>query len=132
MNVLPPGPPRAGGLTDALRAVAATLGELAQVRGALFAVELREEVQRRKDMLVLAALGVALLHTAFLLLTVLVVALFWDSHRIAALGAVAGLYLAGGTAAFMRLRVNALANPDPFADTVRELGRDLATLRTQR
>ena len=31
------------------------------MRGALFAVELREEVQRRKQMLVFAVLGVALL-----------------------------------------------------------------------
>lgn len=128
MMTVPLQSPAAGGLREALRTMGATLGEMAHVRGALFALELREEVLRRKHMLVLATFGVTALHMALLLITVLVAAIFWDTHRIAAIVAMAALYLACGIAALLRLRANAAASPDPFADTLRELRRDLAAL----
>ena len=129
MSALPLARPGAEGLLDALRAIGATLEGTLRIRGALFAVELREEVERRKARLVLAVAAGAMLHTAFLLATALVAALFWDTHRVAAIAVMAALYLAGGTAAILRLRANAAASPDPFAETLRELGRDLAGLR---
>ena len=129
MSQRPAAPPATSGLLDALRAVGATLNEIVHVRGALFAVELREEVQRRKQMLVLAVLGVALLHMAFLLLTLLVAVVFWDTHRVGAIAALAALYLGCGVAAFQRLRAEAAASPGPFAATLGELDRDLAGLR---
>ena len=118
-------PPATQGLLSALRAAGATLNELVRVRGALFAVELREEVERRRQMLVLAALGFAFLHTALLLVTLFVAVAFWDSHRIAAVGAMALLYLGCGAAALLRLRQDAAAAPAPFAATLGELERDL-------
>jgi len=129
MSALPLARPGAEGLLDALRSIGATLEETLRIRGALFAVELREEVERRKARLVLAVAAGAMLHTAFLLATALVAALFWDTHRVAAIAVMAALYLAGGAAAILRLRANAAASPDPFAETLRELGRDLAGLR---
>jgi uncharacterized membrane protein YqjE len=118
-------PPATQGLFSALRAAGATLNELCRVRGALFAVELREEVERRKQMLVLAALGFAFLHTALLLVTLFVAVVFWESHRVAAIGAMALLYLGCGAAALLRLRQDAAAAPSPFAGTLGELERDL-------
>jgi uncharacterized membrane protein YqjE len=122
-------PPASRGLLDALRAIGGTLNEILHIRGALFAVELQEEIERRKQMLVLAALGLAFLHTALLLLTLFVVVVFWDTHRIAAIGAMATLYLACGGAALVRLRHEARASPAPFAATLSELQQDLAGLR---
>jgi uncharacterized membrane protein YqjE len=116
-------------LLAALRAVGATLGEMFRVRGALFEVELREEVGRRKRTLLLAALGFAFLHTALLLLSVFVAVVFWDTHRVAAIGGMTVLYLALGAAALIRLRVEAAASPSPFAATLAELDRDLSGLR---
>jgi uncharacterized membrane protein YqjE len=122
-------PPATQGLLSALRAAGATLNELVRVRGALFAVELREEVERRRQMLVLAALGFAFLHTALLLVTLFVAVAFWDSHRIAAVGAMALIYLGCGAAALLRLRRDAAAAPAPFAATLGELERDLGGSR---
>jgi uncharacterized membrane protein YqjE len=124
-------PPRApgAGLLDSLRAIGATLEDSVRVRGALFALELREEVARRKSRLVLAVAAGTFLHMAFLLATALVAVLFWDTHRVAALAVMAALYLAGAAALLLRLRASAAASPDPFAETLRELGRDLAPLR---
>ena len=132
MSARPLAPPASGGLLDALRAIGATLNEIVRVRGALFSVELREEIERRKHMLALAVLGVAFLHMALLLLTFLVAVVFWDTHRVAAIGAMTALYLACGGAAFIRLRVNVAASPAPFAGTLGELDRDLTELSPPR
>lgn len=120
------------GLRDALRAAGATLNELLRVRGALFAVELREEIERRKHLLALAVIGAVFLHMALVLLTLLVAVTFWDTHRIGAIAAMAVLYLGCAAAAFIRLRVRAAASPVPFAATLCELGQDLAPLRAAR
>src|SRR6187549_1089211 len=115
------------GLLDALRAMGGTLNEILHTRAALFSVELREELERRKRMLALAALGFAFLHTALLLATLLVTVLFWDTHRIAAIGAMTVLYLGCGAFAVKRLRDEAAASPAPFAATLGELEQDLAS-----
>lgn len=132
MSARPLGSPAAGGLLDALRALGATLNEAVRVRGALFAVELREEVERRKHRLILVALGVTCLHMALVLLTILVAAVFWDTYRIAALGAMAALYLGCAAAAFVRLRAEVAASPAPFAASLSELDRDLAEFGSSR
>jgi len=127
-----PAAPGPGGLLAALRALGSTLGEAAGLRGSLFAVELREEIERRKQMLVLAALAVALLHMAFVLLTLLVAVAFWETNRIGAVGTLAVLYLACGIAALFALRRKVAANPAAFAATRGELERDLTGLRAPR
>jgi uncharacterized membrane protein YqjE len=107
----------------------ATVTEILQTRGALFAVELREEIERRKRMLALAAVGFAFLHTALLLATLLVAAVFWDTHRVAAIAAMAVLYLGCGIATLRRLTAQAESSPAPFAATLGELEQDLASVR---
>ncbi len=130
MGAVPAGEPAAGGLGQALRALAATLHEAFRVRGALLRVELGEEIERRKRTLIMAALAFASLHTAFLLLNALVVVAFWDTHRLGALGTLAGLDLACGIAFLARLRAAAAASPAPFAASFAELERDFAPLHT--
>ena len=95
-------------------------------------MELREEFERRKGMLVLAVLAVTFLHMAMLLLTLLVAVVFWDTHRVGAVGIMAALYLAFGATALIRLRIAVAASPAPFAATLGELDRDLADLRSPR
>ena len=125
MSATPAGP---RGLAEALRAMGATLGEIVRVRGALFGLEVREELQRRKQMLVLAVAGAVLLHMALLMLTLLVVAAFWDSHRLLAIGGMAALYAACGGIAVLRLRHQVATSPEPFAASRRELERDFAVM----
>lgn len=122
------GAPAPGGLLAALRAIGATLGETARVRGALLGVEFREEMERRKRMLVLVALAATFLHMALALLTLLVAVVFWETHRLAALGGLAALYACLGAAAILRLRRQAASSPPAFAATLGELDRDLAAL----
>ena len=127
-----PGPPAPGGLLDALRAIGVTLNEIVRVRGALFTVELGEEIDRRKHALILAGLAATFLHMALLLLTLFVVVIFWDTHRVAAIGLVAVVYLACGAGALIRYRIHGARSPAPFEATLGELERDLAGLRAPR
>lgn len=128
MDMRPP-PAPASGVVAALRALGGTLNEVVRVRGALFAVELAEEVERRKHQVLLGAIGAAFLHMALVLISVLVAAVFWDTHRIAALAAMAILYMAFGCAALARLRADIATSPAPFAASLAELNQDLSGLR---
>ena len=130
MGARPLDSPVAGGLLDALRAAGGTLNEIVRIRGALFAIELGEELERRKQMAVLSALAVALLHMALVLFTFLVIAAYWDTHRIEAIATMAVVYLVCGIAAFARLRFVVEASPAPFAASLGELSEDLAQLRS--
>ncbi len=97
-----------------------------RVRGALFALEVREELRRRERMVVLAVVAATFLHLALLLVSGLVAAAFWDTDRRVAIGVMVALYGAVGLAAALKLRAALSANPDPFAATRRELERDFA------
>ena len=131
MDMRPP-PAPASGVTAALRALGGTLNEVVRVRAALFAVELAEEVERRKRQVLLGAIGAVFLHMALVLISVLVAAVFWDTHRIAALAAMAILYMAFGYAAIARLRADSAASPAPFEASLAELNQDLSGLRDPR
>ena len=121
-----------GGLGDALRAIGGTLADMIRVRGALVSVEIAEEIERRKQQLMLGALAALFLHTAFLVATFVVAALFWDTHRFIALGALTLVYLALGAGAIALMARRARAAPAPFAATRRELEQDLAAWRQPR
>jgi len=129
MNARDTATPAPIGLLAALRAFGATLCEAAGIRGSLFAIELREEVERRKAMLLLVAASVVCLHMALLLVTALVVIAFWETNRAAAVGGLAALFLGLGVAALAVLRARIAASPVPFAATRDELERDLEQLR---
>jgi uncharacterized membrane protein YqjE len=117
-----PVPP--AGLTASLRALGATLVELLGARAELAVVELRQEGERKKEMVALAAMGGLFLALGLLVSTLFVIVLFWDTHRLAAIGVVAIAYLALSGAAFMRLRYKAASNPPPFEATLREFAAD--------
>ena len=119
-------------LGDALRAIGGTLADIARVRVALASVELAEEIERRKRELLLGALGLLFLYTALLLATSFVAALFWDTHRLAALAALALVHLACGAVALGLVASRARSAPRPFAATRDELACDLAAWRASR
>ena len=102
----------------------ATLVELLGARAELAVVELRQEGERKKEMIALAATGALFLALGLLVATVFVIVLFWDTHRLAAVGGMAILYFVLSAAAFVRLRHKAASNPPPFEATLREFAAD--------
>ena len=120
------------GPLDSLRALGATLAEAVETRIELALVELREEGERRKQMLVLAVTGGLFLAMGLLIAAFLVVVVFWDTHRLAAIAGVTLLYLGIAAAAFLRLREKVRSAPAPFEATLRELAADREMLKGQR
>jgi uncharacterized membrane protein YqjE len=112
-----------------LRALGAHVLALARIRLELVAVELKEESQRQKELVRLAALCVLFLGVGLVMLGALVVVVFWDSYRVAALSVVTAAYLGIGGWAFLRLQDRLRNAPPPLSGTVAELQQDLDLFR---
>ena len=123
--------PARGGLFDSLRALLGTLAAMAQTRVELLGTELEEEIHRIVVMLLGAMAVLALCSLALLFGAVLVVTVFWDTHRNAAVAGVGIAFLALAAITGMVLRSNVRRRSRLLAATVVELERDRQLL-TQR
>jgi len=118
-------------LPDSLRALGADFLALVCARGELAVVELQEEKARAEQKLVYLALATLFLALGVLFASLLVVVLFWDSHRALAAGGVSLLHLGIGGWALLRIReVNRSSQP-PFSATLGEFAHDLGLLRAR-
>ena len=123
--------PESGALAS-LRGLGASFVALLHTRVELVVVELREEGERRKAMVALAAAAAVFLTLAAAFLGVFVLVLFWDSHRLLAAGGVTALWLALGLGALARLKRHGRESPPPFEATIAELAKDLEALKGAR
>ena len=123
-----PSPPGAGP-AEAARALGENVLALAGARMELFALELKEEAERRKRQLILAFIAAVFLFACLLLLAFVVVVAFWDTWRMGAIAGVTLVYLAVGAWALLRLRVLLHDNPPAFSATLAEFRNDLDMLR---
>ncbi len=118
------------GLWGSLRRVLDTLLGTLQTRMELFATELQEQQDRWINVLILALAG-AFLGTMGLLLTTVALVLAapprWRLPVTAALGLV---YLASATVVFFRLCQQIRRAPPAFAESVAQIGKDRAWLKT--
>ena len=121
-----PAPSRLG---ESLRGLADSGLATLQTRLELFAVELKEEKLRAGSFLFDTVLAALFIGFGFVFLLAFLTVLFWDSHRLLALGlATTGLLLAGvwaATRAATRLR----AGSRLFASSLAELAQDRDSLR---
>jgi len=106
-----------------LRRLLQTALALVQTRFELLAVELQQEELRVFDALVLAVLGCVLLGIGAVLLALLVAVLFWEEHRLLALGVLTLVFVGVGGAVLATARKR-LQHGVPFAATLAELGAD--------
>jgi uncharacterized membrane protein YqjE len=121
--------PADAGLVASIRAVTRGLLATLRTRAELLAIELEEEKERRKEMLILAVLGALFLALGLQLLAFLVVVFFWDTYRMAAIVGVTVLYLGIAAWAFLRIRSRSRNSPSPFATSLQELGKDMDALQ---
>lgn len=116
------------GLFASLRRMASTLLEIAQVRLQIFGTELEQEKLRIFDGLVLAGLGLMLLSVGTVLMCALVVMLFAEGYRLAALAVLTLAFLAGGVWT-LRAGGQRLQSPGgAFRATLAEFSQDRAGL----
>ena len=111
----------AGRLTSALL-------EFGRTRVELAAVEFEEARTRAAENLVLVLIAAAAFAFALLAASMLVVVLFWDTYRIAALVVMTLVYFSIGVLALWRVSERKKSDPPAFAATLAELERDRAYL----
>lgn len=114
----------AKGLFDSLKGLAASLVAIAHTRLDLLSTDLEEERARLVSVLVMLFVALFCLGVGVVLLALLVVVAFWESHRLLALGGVTALFLAGGATAFGWARHKLRTKPRLFAASLAELSKD--------
>jgi uncharacterized membrane protein YqjE len=112
------------GILQSLRNLAATLLALLQTRFELLVAELEEERMRLLQLLFWIAGAIFFLAVGILLLVILLVAVFWESHRLAAIVVLAGVFLAAGAGMSMMVRKLMRERPRLFSTSLGELAKD--------
>lgn len=116
------------GLLVSLRRLGATTLELARIRLELLGTELEHQKLSILSALLWAALGSVCVGVGLVLLSGLVVLLFWDSYRLQAIAALVFAYFVVG-ALMLRYAVGQIQTPSgAFAASRAELARDHAAL----
>jgi len=118
----------AGGLFDSLRALIATLVATAHTRVELFGTEIEEEVRRVITLVLGGLLVLALASLALLFVGVVVIAAYWETHRLAATVSVAACFMVLTAVSYLLVRARTRRRSRLLASTLDELERDLAVL----
>lgn len=117
-----------GGLLESAKRLLGTLTAIVSTRVELLANELQEERLRLTQMLFLALAALFCFGMGLLLLTVFIVVLFWDDHRLAVLGGLGFIFFSAGGLLAMSLRNKVQAKPRLFSASLGELAKDRAHL----
>jgi uncharacterized membrane protein YqjE len=116
-------------LAESVTRLAATLIAVIQTRTELIATELEEESLRYFSSLMLALAGMFCVGVAVVLGVMLIVVLYWDTHRVGTLLTLAILFALAGVFIGMRMRSQYRAKPKLLGHTVAELSRDADLLQ---
>jgi len=112
------------GLLTSLQRLMETLLEILQTRVEIVATEFEEERVRLRELVVFGILTLFFVGVGLTLLTLFIVVLYWDSHRVAVLGGVAILYLGLGGLTGIILYRRLKSRTRLFAATLSELTKD--------
>jgi len=116
-------------ITAAVRRIGANVLDLARTRLELAAVELQEGAHRLVGYLAWGVAAAVLALFALGLVVLFVLVLFWDTHRLAAVGGMAVLFILGTLFAVAKLRAGLAARPPMLPATLAELRKDAAALK---
>jgi len=119
----------AEGLLGSLKSITALAVAIAHNRLNLLSTDL--EIAREQTVSVLMMVLVALFCLCFgaLLLALFVVVIFWDTHRLIALGSMTGLFMLIGALCLWRVIKALKAMPATFEASLAELAKDYKVLK---
>ena len=117
------------GLLQSLKNLAGSVLDTAQTRLALLSSELEEQRERLARIAVLAAICGFFLALAIVLATMFIVVLFWDTHRLLAIGVLGSLFLVAAVIAFAIMRAESENRPRLFGATIAEFSKDRERLQ---
>lgn len=121
---------RPAGFFHSLNSLAATLVAVLQTRAELISTEIEEERERLKEMILLTVVALFCVSLGVLLFTLLVVVVFWDTHRLYVLGGFSIFYLALGLFVGWIARKKGLDKPKFLSATLSELAKDRERLKS--
>ena len=116
-------------VTETLGRIGATLLAMVRTRLALAAVEAQEEAQRVLGFAAWTLFAAFLGAGAFMLVALFVIVLFWDTHRLLAIGAMAALFALAAVLILARVRAAFAARPPMMAATLAELNKDIVFIK---
>lgn len=121
------GPPSS--LVSSFKAYLGTWVDLFRTRLDLASTELEEQQERFQQLLLLGAAALVCFSFGILLVTLFILALFWDTnYRLAVLGALAVLYLAAGAIIGAMTRRKSRNKPKLLSASLDELRKDFQQL----
>ena len=116
-------------IAAAVGRIGATVLAMARTRLALAAVEVQEEAQRILGYVAWTLLAAFLGAGAFMLVALFVIVLFWDTHRLLAIGGMAGLFALVAVVILLQVRARFAARGPMMAATLAELNKDIAFIK---
>jgi len=122
------GAPGSSGLLDRGKAILSILLQMGRNRLELAANEIQEEYERFWPLLIKTLVSLVLLAFGAFFASVFIIVLFWDTHRLLALGGVAGLYLIMGTLFARHVICIWTKRRRLFSSTIEELEKDIRSL----
>lgn len=112
------------GLMGSVRQLLSTLTSVVSTRLELLANELQEERLHLTQMFLFVMFALFCFGMGLLLLTIFIVVLFWDDHRIAVLGALCTLFFALGAVMTLLVRSKMQVKSKLFSASLAELAKD--------
>ena len=119
-----PEPQAQSGLLASLKGLLATGVSAVETRLGLVATDLERERLRLTGLLVWAGLFLFVLFLGIVLLTILLVVVFWDTHRLLVLALLSGFFLGAALVIGLSMRAWLRTAQKPFRATLAELAKD--------
>ena len=111
-------------LLDSITNLVRNIVVMAETRLALFALDVQETGLNFLSLLVLSGIILTCFGLALILMTLLVVVIFWDSHRLLALGGATGFFALAGLGLWLMVLAKFRNMPRFFAATRGEFAKD--------
>ena len=122
---------RGAGLFEHIRAFLATGVAILKTRIDIISLEIEEQREWMERIMMMAVAAFCCLGFGLLLLTLFLVVLFWETHRLWVLGGFTALYLGTGITLVLMLRKKSRERPKLFATTTAELSKDHSRLQPE-
>jgi len=120
-----------GGLFDSLKTLAGSVVGIVHTRLELLSTDIAEERAHLTNLLVLGLVALFCLGVGVVLLAILIAVVFWESHRLAALGGLTAFFLiAGGGLVWLAMR-SSRTRPRLFEASLAELSKDRQQLTSE-
>src|SRR4051794_8643386 len=116
-------------LKETVGRIGTTLVSMARTRLELAAVEAQEEARSLLGYAAWTLLAAFLGAFSFLLAALFVIVLFWDAHRLLAIGAMAAVFALAAVLILAKVRAGFAARGPMLAATRTELGKDIAFIK---